>query len=129
MNPQGQFQGVTQLPKPVNTQALTFSQHTTIQSTPSLFSPAYTTQENGPPSLPHSPSVCPPPSRAPVHLVKNIHVGTLRIHSCDKKLAQCISDMQASIHGWNTPTIHYNQQNNGSSPTIRFSFPSQDQNE
>jgi hypothetical protein len=87
MNPQGWFQSVTHLPKPVNTQYLTgFSAHTTIQSTPALFYPACTTQENGPPSLPCSPSGCPPPSRAPVHLVKNLHVGTLRIRSCGKNL-------------------------------------------
>jgi hypothetical protein len=77
MSPQGQFQSVTQLPKPVNTQALTgFSSQITIQSTPTLFYPYYTTQENGPPSLSHSPSGCSPPSRVPVHLVKNLHAGT-----------------------------------------------------
>jgi hypothetical protein len=36
----------------------------------------------------------------------------------------------AGINSWLEYTInHYNQQNNGSSPTIHFSFPSQDQNE
>jgi hypothetical protein len=73
------------LPKPVNTQALTgFSTHTTIQSTPTLFFLACTTQEHGPPSLPHSPSGCPSPSRAPVLLDKNLHVGTLRTRNCDQ---------------------------------------------
>jgi hypothetical protein len=87
MSPQGWFQSVTQLPKPVNTQYLTgFSTHTTIQSTPALFYPAYTTQENGPPSLPRSPSGYPPPSKAPVHLAKNLHARTLRIHICGKNL-------------------------------------------
>jgi hypothetical protein len=69
--------------RPLNTQAITgLSTLTTIQSTPTLFYPAYTTQENGPPSLPHSPSGCPSPSKAPVLLVKNLPVGTLRTRSC-----------------------------------------------
>jgi hypothetical protein len=44
-------------------------------------------KDNEPPSLPHSPSGCPLLSRAPVHLVKNLHVGTLRIHNCEQILA------------------------------------------
>ena len=84
MNPKGRFQSVTRLPKLVNTQALTgFSTHLTIQSTPTLFYPSFTTQENGPPSLPHSPSGYPLPSMDLVHLVKNLHVRTLKIRSCE----------------------------------------------
>jgi hypothetical protein len=52
-----------------------------------LFSPTYTTQENGPPSSPHNPLGFPPPSRALVHLFKNIHARTLNIHICEKTLA------------------------------------------
>jgi hypothetical protein len=82
MNPQGWFQTVTWLLKPVNTQALTgFSTPTSIQSTPDIFYPSCTTQECGPPSLPCSPSGCPPPSRAPILFVNNLHDGTLRIRS------------------------------------------------
>ena len=54
--------------------------------TPTLFYPSCITQENGPSYLPCIPSGCPPASRALVHMVKNIHVGTLRIHSCEHKL-------------------------------------------
>jgi hypothetical protein len=85
MNPQGWFQSITRIPKPINTQSLTiFSAPITIQSKPSLFYPSYTTQENGTPSLPLSPSGYPSPSKDPVDLIKNLHVGTLKIHSYDK---------------------------------------------
>jgi hypothetical protein len=104
MNPQGQFKSVTQLPKPKSHKLL----NTHINpSTPTLFYPACTTQENGPPSLPHNPSGFPSPSRAQVQLVQNLHVGTLRTHSCEKNLSTDprISDMQVLIHGWNTPIV------------------------
>jgi hypothetical protein len=87
MNPQGWSRVSLIYP---NQLALNFSQVfqlTTIQSTLTLFSLIYTTQENGPPSLPRIPLGCPPPSRDPIHLFKNIHDGTLTIHSCDKKLS------------------------------------------
>jgi hypothetical protein len=86
MNPQGWFQGITQLPKLVNTQLSQASPHTKIQSTPALFYPACTTQENGLPSLPCSPLGYPPPSRAPTHLLNNLHARTLRIRSCEQNL-------------------------------------------
>jgi hypothetical protein len=44
-----------------------------------------------------SPSGCPPPSRAPMHLVKNLHAGTLRIHNCEKNLAHAHAS-QAYMH-------------------------------
>jgi hypothetical protein len=118
MSPQGWFHSFTQLPKLVITQALTcFSAHTTIQSTPTLFYLACTTQDNGPPSLPCSPSGYPPPSRAPVHLAKNIHVGTLRIHSCGKQLTHANAFRHACINSWMEYTrLHYFQPNHGSSP-------------
>jgi hypothetical protein len=98
MSPQGRFQSVTQLPKLVSTQALTrFSSHTTIQSTTALFYPACKTQENGPHSLTHNPSGFPPPPKAPVHLVKNLHAGTLRIRTYGKKLTH-VNVYQTCMH-------------------------------
>jgi hypothetical protein len=84
------------------------SQHTTIQSTPTLFSPACTTQENGPPSLHMQSLSFPPPSRAPVHLVKNLHAGNSQdSRSCEQNLthANATQTCRHGFQGWNTPVI------------------------
>jgi hypothetical protein len=132
MNPQGRFQSVTWLPKPVNTQALTGFPNTHNNPSTQLSStqPAPPKRMDLHPSLPRSPSGSPSPSRAPVQLVQNLHAGTLRTHSCEQSGHRpSISDMQASSHGWITPTIHYNQQYHGYSSTVHFPFPSQDTDE
>jgi hypothetical protein len=60
-----------------------------------------------------------------VHLVKNIHVGTLKIRNWEKnmrKTGQSITNMQALIHCWNTPTIF--SSNKTMDPLQKFVFPS-----
>jgi hypothetical protein len=105
MNPQGRFQSVTRLPKPVSTQDLT--SFSNIHNNPST--QLSSTQLAPPkrmdlhPSLPCSPSGNPSPSRTPVHLVQNLHARTLKTHSCEHMPS--ISDMQASNHGWITLAI------------------------
>jgi hypothetical protein len=60
MSPQGWIPGCHSASQASHPSALTgLSTLTTIQSTPTLFYPVCTTQENGPPSLPCSPSGCP----------------------------------------------------------------------
>jgi hypothetical protein len=98
--------------------------------TPSLFYPTRKTQENGPPSLPCSPSDYPCPSNALVHLVKNLHAETLRIRRCEK-IEQIPNHIRhAGLNSWLEYTNSlYIQQNHGFSPTIRFPFPIQNMNE
>jgi hypothetical protein len=87
MNPQGWFQSVTWLPKPVNTQALTGFSNTHNNPSTQLSStqPAPPKRMDLHPSLPRSPSGSPSPSRAPVQLVQNLHAGTLRTHSYEQR--------------------------------------------
>jgi hypothetical protein len=128
MNPQGRFQSVTQLPKPVNNQALIgFSAHTTIQSTPALFYPTCTTQENGPPSLPCNPLGC--------QLLPGSCASGQKYPCWDSKdlllwekrnICKCISNMHALIHGWNTPTLIITSKKTWLLSTIFFSFPGED---
>jgi hypothetical protein len=70
------------------------------------------------PSLPHSPSGCPSPSRAPVQLVQNLHVGTLRTRSCEKSWTQakasqtCRPQFMDGLHQQSLqpiiPWLHFN---------------------
>jgi hypothetical protein len=107
-----------------------YSQHHNNPSTPTLFYPAYKTQENGPPSLPCSPSGCPSPSRAPVQLVQNLHVGTLRTRSCGKSENIPKHLRHAGIDSWKEYTSNiYNQQYPSFPSIVHFPFPSQDTNE
>jgi hypothetical protein len=90
MNPQGRFQSVTWLPKPVNTQALIGFPNTHNNPSTQLSStqPAPPKRMDLHPSLPRSPSGSPSPSRAPAQLVQNLNVGTLRTHSCEQRWTQ-----------------------------------------
>jgi hypothetical protein len=106
MNPQGRFQSVTWLPKPVNTQALTGfpSTHNNPSTQLSSTQPAPPKRMDLHPSLPRSPSGSPSPSRAPVQLVQNLHAGTLRTHSCEQSWTQanasqtCRPQVMAGLH-------------------------------
>ena len=86
MNPQGWFQSVTWLPKLVDTQALTIfpNSHNNPSTQISSTQNAPPKRMDPHPSFPHSTSGNPSPSRALVKLVQNLHVGTLRTHSCEK---------------------------------------------
>jgi hypothetical protein len=113
MNPQGRFQSVTWLPKPVNTQALTGFSNTHNNPSTQLSStqPAPPKRMDLHPSLPCSPSGSPSPSRAPVQLVQNLHAGTLRTRNVIKvEHRPSISDMQASNHGLDYTNNLYSQQ-------------------
>jgi hypothetical protein len=95
MNPQGWFQSVTWLPKPVNTQALigfpnTHNNPSTQLSSTQLAPPKRMDLH---PSLPRSPSGSPSPySGLQAQLVQNLNVGTLRTRSCE----QCWTQANAS---------------------------------
>jgi hypothetical protein len=100
MNPQGRFQSVTWIPKPISTQALTGFPSTHINPSTHL---SYT-QPSPPkrmdlhPSLPHSPSDSPSPSRAPVQLVQNLNVVTLRTRSCEQFWTQANASQTCRPH-------------------------------
>jgi hypothetical protein len=73
------------------------------------------------PSLPCSPSGSPSPSRAPVQLVQNLHVGTLRTRSCEKSWAQAKTSQICRPHSQLDFTNNlYNQQNCGCSSIVDF---------
>jgi hypothetical protein len=86
MNPQGWFQSVTWLPKPVSTQALTRfpSTHNNPSTQLSSTQLAPPKRMDLHPSLPCNPSCSPSPSGAPTQLVQNLNAGTLRTHSCEQ---------------------------------------------
>ena len=108
MNTQGQFQGVTQLPKLVNTQSLIgFPTATTIQVPISLLPNLHNPREWTPTLLFHIvpqkflllPGIYCSWSRIPMLGFSRLVVVRKDGHWTS------ISDMQASNHGWITPTI------------------------
>jgi hypothetical protein len=107
MNPQGWFQGVTQLPKLVNTQALTgYSTHKNPKYTISLLSSLHNPREWTPfsamRSLRMSTSFQGSSASSQESLCWDSQDSQLRIKF---STCQCILGMQAQIHGWNTPVI------------------------
>jgi hypothetical protein len=131
MNPQGWFQSVTWLPKPVNTQALTgFSTPTTIQVPISLL-----------PSL-HNPREWTPFSATQflrfVHLLPGLQCSWSRISMLGLSGLATVRKTEhrpkhlrhAGLDSWLEYTSSlYNQQYHGFSSTVCFPFPSQDMNE
>jgi hypothetical protein len=107
MNPQGWFQSVLGFPNQSSLKLSQVSQHPQQSKYPTLFYPACTTQENGPPpfsatqSLRQSFSFILGP---PTQLVQNLNVGTLRTHSCEKNRAHanasqtCRPQVMAGLH-------------------------------
>jgi hypothetical protein len=130
MNPQGWFQSVTWLPKPVNTQALIgFPYLTTIQVPISLLPILHHSREWTSTLLCHAvPQAVLLLIQDPTQLVQNLNAGTLKIHICEKTLdtGQCISDMQASSHGWITPVTTTTHHTMANSSAVWFPFPIQD---
>jgi hypothetical protein len=115
MNPQGRFQSVTWLPKPVSTQALTgFPTLTTIQVPNSLLPSLHHPREWTSTLLCHAvPQAVLLLIRAPAQLVQNLNVGTLRTRSCEKRWTQantsqtCRPQVMAGSHQRPLqPTIH-----------------------
>jgi hypothetical protein len=108
MNPQGWFQSVTRLPKPVNTQALTgFPTPTTIQVPNSLLPNLHNPREWTPTLLFHAVPQA-------VLLLPGLQCSWSRISmlglsglAAVRKYGHRphISDMQVLIHGWITPTV------------------------
>jgi hypothetical protein len=116
MNPQGQFQSVTWLPKPVNTQALTgFPSLTTIQVPSSLLPNLHHPREWTSTLLFHAvPQAVLLLIRAPTQLVQNLNAGTLRTHSCEKHWTQANTSQTCGLRSWLDHTSdHYNQLSHG----------------
>jgi hypothetical protein len=131
MNPQGWFQSVTRLPKPVNTQALTgFSTPTTIQ-VHQLSSTQPAQPKRMDPLLCHAvPQV--------VHLLPGLQCSWSRISMLGLSGLAAVRKTEhrpkhlrhAGLDSWLEYTNSlYNQQYHGFSSTIHFPFPSQDTNE
>ena len=128
MNPQGWFQSVTWLPKPVSTQTLTgfpstHNNSSTHLSLPILHHPREWTSTLLCHVVPQALLLL-SPSRAPVKLVQNIHAGTLRTRNYEKDGHMPMHLRHAGLKSWMDYTNDLcNQQYHGYSSTICFSFP------
>jgi hypothetical protein len=126
MNPQGWFQSVTWLPKPVNTQALTgFPTPTTIQVPNSLLPSLHNPREWTPTLLCHTVPqavLLLPGLQCSWSRISMLGLSGLTVVRKDGHRPS-ISDMQASNHGWTTPTI--STTNNTMDSLQQFIFLSQ----
>jgi hypothetical protein len=132
MNPQGRFQSVTWLPKPVNTQALTGFPNTHNNPSTHLSStqPAPPKRMDLHPSLPCSPSGSPSPSRAPCNWSRISMLELSGLTVVNKVGHRPMHLRHAGLKSWLDYTSdHYNQQYHGYSLVVHFPFPSQDADE
>jgi hypothetical protein len=128
MYPQGRFHSVTRISKLVNTQSLIGFPTPTIIQVHQLSStqPAQPKRMYPHPSLPHSPSGNPSPFRDLVHLVQNLHVGTLRTHIYEKSWTNTTHLGHAGLDSWPYYTNNlYIQKNHGCSSIVHLPFPIQ----